>query len=157
MKIMVISDTHANYPLLLRAFDLVEPVDCVIHLGDGTDDADLLSRIADISVICVAGNCDPASDAPRELLWECEGKLLLLTHGDRYGVKSGLGKLEQRGIEAGAEAVLFGHTHCATITRLHDILFINPGTMMSSDRDATFAIMEVTTDGITARLCSIPS
>lgn len=156
MRIMVTSDTHGNYPLLLRACDLAEPVDCVIHLGDGADDAALLARISDIRVISVAGNCDRGSDAPRELLWECEGKRLLLTHGDRYGVKSGLSKLEQRGIETGAEAVLFGHTHCATITRLHGILFVNPGTMMGSGGDASCAIMEITPEGITARLCSIP-
>lgn len=156
MRIMVTSDTHGNYPLLLRTCDQAEPVDCVIHLGDGADDAVLLARIADISVISVAGNCDRGSDAPRELLWECEGKRLLLTHGDRYGVKSGLGKLEQRGIEAGADVVLFGHTHCATITRQNGILFVNPGTMMGAGRDATFAIMEITPKGASARLCSIP-
>jgi putative phosphoesterase len=154
---MVISDTHGNYPLAVRAFDLAAGIDCVIHLGDGADDAALVAQITGIEVILVAGNCDPGSNAPRELVWECEGKRLLLTHGDRYGVKSGLSKLEQRGIEAGAEVVLFGHTHCATITSRCDILFVNPGNLMSQGRGATYAILEITADGITANLCHITS
>lgn len=152
---MVISDSHGNWPLVLRAVNPSEPVDCVIHLGDGDDDAELLARITGADVIRVAGNCDTDSDAPRELLWECEGKRLLLVHGDRYGVKSGVGRLEQRGIEAGADCVLFGHTHCATVITLSGILFVNPGALMRSDRPATFALLEITPEGISATLHDI--
>jgi len=157
MRILVISDTHGNYQLALRACDLAGAVDCVIHLGDGRDDAELLSQILDITVIRVAGNCDPGSDAPRELLWECEGKRLLLAHGDRYDVKRGLGRLEQRCIETGADVALFGHTHCAMISVRADILFVNPGSLMNSGRKATFAILEITSCGIKAHLCDIAS
>ena len=157
MRIMVISDTHGNYPLAVRAFDLAAGIDCVIHLGDGADDAALVAQITGIEVILVAGNCDPGSNAPRELVWECEGKRLLLTHGDRYGVKAGLAKLERRGVEAGADVVLFGHTHRPIITSRYDILFVNPGTLMGTGRDATFAIMEITSGGISARICNFPS
>lgn len=155
MKILVISDTHGNYPLALRAADLAGSIDAVIHLGDGDDDAELLARILDIEVIRVAGNCDSKSSAPRELLWECKGKRLLLAHGDRYGVKAGMSRLEQRGIEIGADAVLFGHTHLATVTALSGILFINPGTLMKSTACTSFAVMEIGPTGITARLQEI--
>lgn len=155
MRILVISDSHGNHPLALRACNLAEPVDYVIHLGDGSDDIELLSWVPNLTLIRVAGNCDPRSDAPREMIWECEGKRLLLAHGDRYDVKSGLGRLERRGIESGADGVLFGHTHCATIVTLSGILFVNPGTLMSSDRQATFAILEITPDGISATLHDI--
>jgi putative phosphoesterase len=155
MRILVISDTHGNYPRALRAWDLAEPFDAVIHLGDGGDDADLLSRIIGFAVIRVAGNCDHGSTEPRELLLDFEGKRLLLAHGDRYGVKSGLARLEQRGIELGVDCVLFGHTHHATIVTLSGILFVNPGTLMRSSRQATVAILDITPAGITANLHDI--
>lgn len=155
MRLLVISDTHGNYPLALKACDLAGPIDTVIHLGDGSEDAALIAHVMGIDLIRVSGNCDHGSAGFREKLWECEGHRLLLTHGDRYGVKNGLGKLEQHGLEAGATAVLFGHTHCAVIITLSDILFVNPGTLMRSDRQPTFAILEVTPAGITAHLYDI--
>lgn len=157
MKVIVISDTHGNFPLALRACEYVEPIDAVIHLGDGDcgNDVDLLAQFLSVDVIRVAGNCDPGSNAPREILWECNGKRLLLTHGDRYGVKNGMGRLEQRGIETGADAVLFGHTHCATITTLSGMLFVNPGTLMKSGTPTTFAILEISSTGIEASLQDI--
>lgn len=155
MKILVISDTHGNYPLAIRACDMAEPIDAVVHLGDGSADADLLTRIMDIPIIRVAGNCDQGSDAPRELVWEVQGKRLLLTHGDRYGVKNGLSRLEQSGITNRVEAVLFGHTHQAVVTTLSGMLFVNPGTLMGSSSLTTFSILEITSDSISASLFDI--
>jgi len=157
MKVIVISDTHGNFPLALRACEQSEPLDAAIHLGDGDNgnDADLLAQFLGIDLIRVAGNCDPGSSSPREILWECNGKRLLLAHGDRYGVKNGMGRLEQRGLEAGADAVLFGHTHCATITTLSGMLFVNPGTLMKSGTPTTFAILEISSTGIEASLQDI--
>lgn len=155
MKMLVISDTHGNYPLAMRACDLAEPIDAVIHLGDGIADAEMLAHVVDIPVIRVAGNCDLGSNAPREMICEWQGKRLLLTHGDRYGVKNGLARLEQLGIESKVDAVLFGHTHQATITHLSGMLFVNPGTLISSTGYATFSILEITADNISASLHSI--
>ena len=157
MKVIVISDTHGNFPLALRACEQAEPIDAIIHLGDSDDgnDVDLLEQFLNIDVIRVAGNCDPGSAAPRELLWESNGKRLLLVHGDSYRVKNGMGRLEQRALEIGADAVLFGHTHCATITTLSGKLFINPGTLMKSATPTTFAILEIYSTGIEARLQEI--
>ena len=152
MKILAMSDTHGNFPLALRAVELSEPLDAVIHLGDGGDDADQLAQLLDIDVIRVAGNCDPYSSTPRELVWECGGKRLLLVHGDRYGVKSGISRVVQRGREVRADAVLFGHTHYATITNHSGMLLVNPGTLMRSNTPSSVAIMEITPTGITAQL-----
>ncbi|MEI6305716.1 MAG: metallophosphoesterase family protein, partial [Deltaproteobacteria bacterium] len=108
MRIFVISDTHGNWPLALQAIEQAGQLDAVVHLGDGTDDAELLSHIVETVIVRVAGNCDLGSSEPRELLRNFSGKQLLMTHGDLYGVKSGLSRLEQRGIEVGADIVLFG-------------------------------------------------
>jgi putative phosphoesterase len=155
MRILVISDTHGNFPLALKACSMAEQFDTLIHLGDGADDATLLNGILDQKVIHLAGNCDVGSTSPRELLWECEGKRLLLVHGDAYGVKNGLGRLEKRAVEVGADAVLFGHTHRATNTTLSGVLAVNPGTLMRTSQHTTFAVLEITPQCISAALFDI--
>jgi putative phosphoesterase len=155
MRILIMSDSHGNIPLTVKACDMAEPFDCLLHLGDGADDAEFLEHTLEVTVIHVAGNCDFGSASPRELLWECEGKRLLLVHGDAYGVKYGLGRLETRAIAVGADAVLFGHTHRATVTTLSGILAVNPGTLMRNTRKTSFAILEITSAGISAQLHDI--
>ena len=155
MRILVISDTHGNFPLAFKACDMAGAFNILIHLGDGGDDAALLEDALEVAVIHVAGNCDLGSASPRELLWECEGKKLLLVHGDAYGVKNGLGRLEKRAREVGADAVLFGHTHRAAIITLSGILAVNPGTLIRASQHTTFALLEIAAAGITASLHDI--
>jgi putative phosphoesterase len=156
MKILVMSDTHENYPLALCAIEMAWPVDAVIHLGDCITDADQLSHVLAVPLMRVAGNCDFNADAPREFVWECEGKRLLLLHGDRFGVKSGLGRLEKYAAEVGVDAVLYGHTHVATVTTLSGMLFINPGTLLKTSAFKSFAIVEVNPNGVSAHLQDLP-
>jgi putative phosphoesterase len=152
MRILVMSDSHGNFPLALKACDGAETFDCLIHLGDGAEDAELLAHALEIKVIHVAGNCDIGSTSPRELLWECEEKKLLLVHGDAYGVKLGLGRLAARAVEVGADAVLFGHTHRAMVTTLSGILAVNPGPLMRGTQHPSFAILEITHEVMSATL-----
>lgn len=155
MRFLVISDSHGNYPSALQAEELAGDIDAIIHLGDGANDAMLIAQTLDIEVKMVAGNCDLGASAPRELLWECEGHRLLLTHGDRYGVKYSLERLKQRGLEVEADVVLYGHTHTAAITKMSDMLFVNPGTLIKSSQHKTFAILEINSSGATATLHDI--
>jgi putative phosphoesterase len=151
MKVLVISDTHGNVTRALTAHACAEPVDAVIHLGDGCADAEMLRDALDVPVIAIAGNCDPGSDAPRELVWECEGKRLLLTHGDAYRVKSGLVLLLQRAVEIGVDAVLFGHTHRSVCETYSGLLLINPGSLAGYSTDRRYAILTITPQGISCR------
>lgn len=151
MKVLVISDTHGNVNRAFIAHTRTEPVDCIIHLGDGGVDADVLRDTLDIPVINVAGNCDPGVRAPRERVWECEGKRILLTHGDAYHVKSGLVRLMQRGKEIEADAVLFGHTHQAVCERQSGLLLINPGSLANHCHYRTYAVLNITAEGIDCR------
>jgi putative phosphoesterase len=155
MRILVMSDSHGNVPLALQACDMAGTFDALFHLGDGAEDAEILAYALDVKVVHVAGNCDIGSASPRELLLECEGKKLLLMHGDAYGVKSGLGKLEKRAREAGVDAVLFGHTHRATVITLSGILAVNPGTLTRTAQQKSFAILEIAPAGISAQLYDI--
>jgi len=156
MRILIISDTHGNYPLALKICDMAAPIDLLVHLGDGADDVDILSCIVESRISNVAGNCDMGSAAPREQLLECEGKKLLLVHGDAYGVKSGLGRLEERAITVGADIVLFGHTHRAEIVTRSGITFINPGTLMRESGYRSYSVLDITEEAFSARLFSAP-
>ena len=151
MKVLVISDTHGSTNHAFTAHTRSEPVDMIIHLGDGSTDADLLREALDLPVINVAGNCDPGSNAPRELLWECEGKRILLTHGDAYQVKSGLARLRKRAQEIGADAVLFGHTHQGVFENHAGLLLVNPGTLSNAGHHRSYAVLIITPEGITSR------
>ena len=155
MKLFVISDTHDNFLLALKAHSMSEQIDTIVHLGDGYSDGDLMRELLHTNVIGVAGNCDLGSNAPRELLLECEGKRVFLTHGDAYGVKTGLEKLKQRALEVRADLVLFGHSHLVTQELHSDILFLNPGTMMNAAINKSYAIVDVSHDGITATIHNI--
>jgi uncharacterized protein len=157
MKVLVVSDTHGNFTPALQAHSLTEPVDAVIHLGDGIEDANLLRSLMHLNVITVSGNCDHDSTVPREILWECAGKRILLVHGDSYGVKGGLEGLKQRATEVHADIVLFGHSHRATCITTSGILFLNPGTLMRTSHNKTFATIEISGDCIEARLHDIPT
>lgn len=149
MKVLIISDTHGDVNRAFIAHTFSEPVDAVIHLGDGSADADLLRKTLDVPVINVAGNCDPGSNAPRELVWECEGKRILLTHGDVYQVKSGLAKLRQKAEETGVDAVLFGHTHQRTLEKYQGLFMVNPGTLSNASSHRSYAILNTTPEGMT--------
>jgi putative phosphoesterase len=155
MKVLVISDTHGNVHRAFAAHTKTEPVDAIIHLGDGSSDVDLLRKTLDIPIINVAGNCDPGSHAPRECVWECEGKRILLTHGDAYHVKSGLARLLQRAQEIGVDAVLFGHTHCAVAERHANVLFLNPGALANYGQHHGYAVLNITRENITCCLHDI--
>lgn len=126
MRIAVISDTHGDENALKRALDRIGAVDALLHLGDGGPD--LEETLPSISEIyAVHGNSDPFKNLPEELLLNFCGHTLFLCHGHRYGVKQGLQRLYYRGVELGADIVLFGHTHKAFQRREEDLLILNPG------------------------------
>ena len=151
MKVLVISDTHGAANRAFLAHTLSEPVDMIIHLGDGCADAELLREALDVPVMHVAGNCDYGANAPRERVWECDGKRILLTHGDAYRVKSGLDRIRQRAEEIGADAVLFGHTHHAMLENNPGLLLLNPGALAHYCGSCSYAVLQLLPEGLTAQ------
>ena len=79
-------------------------------------------------IYSVKGNCDGGG---ADQIIEIEGVKVLLTHGDKYGVKNCLLNLSFRAKELGVNAVFYGHTHIANIEVIDKITFINPGCMTS--------------------------
>jgi putative phosphoesterase len=155
MRILVVSDTHGNQTALLKAYQAAGHLDAVIHLGDGEADAAILAEIENHPVLRVSGNCDSDSTAPRELVCTWQGTRLLLCHGDRYGVKNGLARLVQRGKEVDVDAVLYGHTHLTMAEEHEGLMLINPGTMAYPALFHSYAILEITNDGIQAEITAL--
>lgn len=125
MRVIVCSDSHGSFEPLQRAAKMFE-ADLVIHLGDHASDAARLSREIEIPVEYVRGNCD-ATGAPEEKLLNLEGKKILITHGHRYHVKSGITELALRMRELDADAALYGHTHIPGYMFHNGGLLLNPG------------------------------
>ncbi len=152
MRILLTSDTHGNYPSLFKACEAALPIDYIIHLGDGQHDAVLVAQNEELPLIQIAGNCDYNSGLSKELVWECTGKRLLLSHGDLFGVKGGLGRLIQRGIQHDVDAILYGHTHIPDIRTDSEMLIINPGTLSNSSSHKTYAVLQIDQSGIKTQL-----
>jgi len=129
MKLLVISDSHGNYPHALKAHLLAGPVDHIIHLGDGADDAGLMEQVLEVPVHRVAGNCDYDPEIPTDLTLDFGGCRVFLTHGNRLLVKNGLKQLIGKGIEVGATVVLYGHTHRPAVESAEGMLLVNPGAL----------------------------
>lgn len=141
MKILVLSDSHRNLPPMETAV-LEEKPDQIIHLGDHESDAEDLGRFFPRIPVCsVAGNCDGFSGVPRYKLISFAGKKLFLTHGHYYGVKTGLEHLVNTAHVAGADAVLFGHTHRPYYAESEGMLVINPGSVGMGGR--TYGVLTI--------------
>jgi hypothetical protein len=102
--------------------------DAVIHLGDHIGDAKELQRMMPaLTFYMAAGNCDPQPPGEDEMLRTIENVRILITHGHKYRVKSGLMPLLGRAEELGADLALFGHTHGALIKQERGVVLMNPG------------------------------
>lgn len=127
MKLAVFSDSHGRCDGMLRAVRAWDP-DVIVHLGDHSRDAMLLKEeFPQTPVRAVRGNCDMASDLPETDQFLAGAVPVFLTHGHRYGVKTGLTALLNAAHFAGARLVLFGHTHRAEQLQTAGMLVLNPG------------------------------
>lgn len=152
LKIAVLSDTHGNYPLAVRMLDRFPGLSGIVHLGDNIQDAEAIELALSRNVTKVAGNCDPAAEAAREILLSVNGANLFLTHGDRYSVKGGLDRLYRRVAGENIRVALYGHTHIPSILEMDDILFVNPGSLGNKASSPTIALLSITAHGVSAEI-----
>ncbi len=151
-KIVVLSDTHGNLSLIEKLSDIIKESDYVFHLGDYERDINAFVReFGEDKIRSVKGNCDGGGE---DLILDIEGLKILLTHGDRYGVKNGLLTLSLKAEELGVKAVFYGHTHIADITERKDILYVNPGTTKGF-LNKTYCYCVIYHGKITAKIVSL--
>jgi len=139
LKILVFSDSHRSLSGMYSAIDLHQPQQ-VIHLGDMMYDAEEVARDYPALHFClVPGNCDGWTTVPIKKQITLAGKSILLSHGHRWGVKSGYDMALADARAVGADILLFGHTHVPLCRQLEDGLWMmNPGPARSS-----FGLIEI--------------
>lgn len=131
MKILVFSDAHGQVRGVEQAIRTHEKdTDAIIFLGDGVRETEnLLMQFPQIMHTVVLENNDFGCTGVQECVLYLEGVRIFCTHGHKYGVKSGMGRLYQAAVEKEAQLVLYGHTHEAANFTMEGIRFFNPGTV----------------------------
>ena len=130
-------------------------VACVLFLGDYVNDCKkVASKFQNLPFHIVPGNCDFYSDLPKELALEKSGKKIWLTHGDRFGVKSGYGRIKSAAAARGANICMFGHTHAPIVFEENGILFLNPGSISQprGNMGKSYAVVEIVGEAALAKL-----
>ena len=151
----VIADTHGNYAGASRVLESLGSAAGLIHLGDGVRDGEKVAAEWRVPFFGVYGNEDYGSKQPERLIMEVEGWRILLIHGHQFDLNPYLPALEweERLLElagtaraAGAQALLFGHTHRPLAEIREGTLLGNPGNQYSgSSRPPTFGWLSVGT------------
>lgn len=146
-KILVFSDSHGSSFVMKKLLENPPAgLTAVFHLGDGSEEAELLMRKYPMyAYIGVRGNCDFGDRKHTDVVYtERGGVKFMLTHGHAYGVKSSVDTACITADAEGAQMLLYGHTHipddriirCA----VGDVRAVNPGSV----RAAEYAVIEVT-------------
>jgi len=149
MRIAVFSDSHHRLTHMRQVLSLVaRDVDAVIHLGDCVDDAMQMEvEFPGPTYYRVCGNGDFINKDSLERRLYLGGVTVLVTHGHRYSVKSGLDRLSALADEQGFRLCLFGHTHESAIARTPGGLYLmNPGSI-SLPRAASYPTYGIVTLG----------
>lgn len=134
MKILLFSDSHSMISNMRRAIEKEENLSMIIHLGDCVRDIlKIKIEYPQYSYVYVKGNNDWSFEDPFDKVIFFNNKKILLTHGHLCGVKTGYNKLIRKGMEIGADAVFFGHTHITEETYVDNMLILNPGSVMLSE------------------------
>ena len=153
MKILVFSDSHRSLSGMYAAIDLHRPQQ-VIHLGDIMSDAEEVAEHYPKLPFClVPGNCDGWGVAvPVKKQINLAGKSIFLSHGHRWGVKSGYDTAIADARAVGADILLFGHTHIPLCRQLEDGLWMmNPGPARSS-----YGVIEIEDGAVSCALHQVP-
>ncbi|MFA6075700.1 MAG: metallophosphoesterase [Negativicutes bacterium] len=148
MKIGIISDTHGNKKAIDKVLKTEPNVEMWLHAGDYTRDGEYLIKKSPVPVKMVAGNNDVyfGNEYPEELLFDVAGLTIWMTHGHRQRVKWDLKTIAAEGKSLGADIVIFGHTHEATVEYLDSVILINPGAAMPWN-DSGYAILDIDEQG----------
>jgi putative phosphoesterase len=157
LKLLIFSDTHGQSGSAVKIAKTIKNLDHIIHLGDVVADARRISDKLGVEVISVNGNCDLDFSEGNYKVLEAECGNILLLHGHKESVKSGLSKLLYRTLELNCKGVFFGHTHVAEIVEADGILLVNPGSMTYPRPGdyPSYAVAETNEKGISATIVYI--
>ena len=150
-KIAIVSDSHGDIENIALFRDRLAGVDALYHLGDHAEDAIPLSQKLNCGFVSVHGNCDPFSDAPERYVVEWHGRRILLLHGHTV---FGRQHLFYAARQENCDAVLFGHSHVASIETYEGVLMVNPGSLSRprGGKGPSMALLTLTDEALNAEL-----
>jgi len=157
--ILVLSDTHLRegemLPEVVRK--VAGSVDLIIHAGDFTSDScyDELHRFAPL--IGVKGNMDSGmatARLPDSDLVQFEGFSIAISHGNR--IHGDVAEFARTRFKR-PDLIVFGHSHVPCHRVYDDLQILNPGsvTRPRATPAGTYAMVEITSEGLSCRLLSI--
>lgn len=155
MKCIVISDSHGDSLKIRRILNMHPDCEIVFFLGDGLSDLEPFIRNNNIAFLAVRGNCDRSfvlgdTAVKKTDSIKIEGRRVVFTHGDLYGVKYGLDGVKKLALESFADVVLFGHTHQPLETYVPTeeggYYLFNPGAL--GGYKSSYGVMMITDKGI---------
>jgi putative phosphoesterase len=148
---LIFSDSHGKFERMKLAV-LKERPNLIIHLGDGAFDLRRLKgEFPEIPTLGVRGNCDIGLNEDSSRTVTLEGVKILMTHGHIYGVKQGYATAIEAAKNAGADLLLFGHTHRAEYMMAAGLHLLNPGSIMSGE----YAVAELKDGRLSCKLETI--
>lgn len=150
MRFGLLSDTHLNISLAIKAIREMGDVDFIVHLGDHISDAIKLEQLTGIPVRKVRGNGDIGEPYPAEDVYDLGILRIVATHGDEFddGGNISFDRMVRRAKALNARIFLFGHFHRALNSWIDGILFLNPGHMCLGALTGSFGIVEINSKGI---------
>lgn len=145
MKILIISDSHGKINYIYELMEKEAP-DAVISCGDFSEDTEESSFAFDnVPFYVVRGNCDYHDLKHKdEIFVELEGKKILVTHGHLYDAKRTYLHLTKRGLDLGADVVIFGHTHLPCLDMEPALTLFNPGALKNRE----YGIIKISKDTV---------
>ncbi|MBQ9898206.1 MAG: metallophosphoesterase [Ruminococcus sp.] len=160
MRIIVLSDSHGNYPALESVIMRNTDADWIFHLGDGERELDrfvLSHEILAPKIIHVAGNCDFRSLSPEVFTLPALDHKILAAHGHQLGVKGSLERIKSLARQNGCDIVLYGHTHCRFCSFEDGLYIMNPGSC-SCPRDGSkpsFGHIDISPAGVVTNIADV--
>lgn len=160
MRIIVMSDSHRNYPAVEKIVNLNHDADMFIHLGDGEEDVNnVIRKYPELAekFIHVSGNCDFGSFSPNIFILPVGEHKLYATHGHLQGVNYSLENLKQIAADNGCDIILYGHTHARFMSYEDGTYIMNPGSA-SCPRDGnrpSFGCIDITDAGIVTNIADL--
>lgn len=158
MKLLVFSDSHGMAALYAAKRSEKPQRRGCRHFSrpeQGQNDFQMMRALfPNIAFYSVRGNCDlGCADVPVREILDLDGAKIFCTHGHLYHVKSGLYTVVCAAREAGANLLLFGHTHEALETYDDGLYILNPGSC--SGFRATCGLVDISPAGILTNILHI--
>jgi uncharacterized protein len=127
-KILVMSDSHGNRDIVSRIIKHENPLEFIVHCGDGAGDLFFAEIPEGVKVIKVTGNVDLYGnlDMERIEIFTIDSLRIMVAHGDQFRVQDDYAGLIQEAAKRGVDLVFFGHTHKKHLSGNRPVIF-NPG------------------------------